>query len=297
MDLRLPDGSGLELLAWIREQQLPLAVVMLTGSGDQEAAIAALQAGADDYLAKGDDTLDRLPVTLRDAWQRFREAHGRRARPLRVLYAEHNLADIDLTRRHLTRHAPHIRLTAVADVQQVLARLPADPATPADFDLVLLDYRLPGLDALEAVKMLRAERGLDIPIVMVSGQGNEEVAARAIHLGVNDYLSKHAGYLHQLPATLEKAWGQVELARERANLRATSERLAFALAASPVILYTRRTSRPDLPLTWVSENIARLLGYSVAEIAATRLVVIASASRRPGGGRWRAWPICPARDA
>lgn len=48
IDLTLPDGSGLDLLARVREKQLPLAVVMLTGSGDQAAAIAALRAGADD---------------------------------------------------------------------------------------------------------------------------------------------------------------------------------------------------------------------------------------------------------
>jgi diguanylate cyclase (GGDEF)-like protein/PAS domain S-box-containing protein len=266
VDLRLPDGSGLELLAWIREHQLPLAVVMLTGSGDQESAIAALQAGADDYLTKDVAALERLPVTLRDAYKRFHEARVRHNRPLRVLYAEHNAADIDLTRRHLARYAPHIRLSLATDVGEVLARLPSDPGTPADFDLVLLDYRLPGLDALEAVKVLRAERGLDIPIVMVSGQGNEEVAARAIHLGVNDYISKHQGYLYKLPATLEKVWGQVELARERVQLRATSERLALALAASPVVLYTRQISKPESPLTWVSENITRLLGYTPAEI-------------------------------
>ncbi|MTW19689.1 EAL domain-containing protein [Allochromatium palmeri] len=262
LDLRLPDGSGLDALAWIRERRLPLAVVVLTGSGDQDAAIAALQAGADDYLSKGERTLERLPATLRDAWRRFRLAQTRQARPLRVLYAEHNPADIDLTRRHLARYAPHIRLTMVQDASQILEHLPADPHALAEFDLLLLDYRLPGLDALETIKILRAERGLDIPIIMVSGQGNEEVAARAIHLGANDSLSKHSGYLHQLPATLEKAWSLAELGRERANLRATSERLELALATSPVILYSRRLSPDAWPLTWVSENSTRLLGYS-----------------------------------
>ncbi|WP_295407148.1 EAL domain-containing protein [uncultured Thiocystis sp.] len=265
VDLKLPDGSGLELLAWIREQGLPLAVVMLTGSGDQEAAIAALQAGADDYLTKGSDTLERLPATLRDAWKRFHEANARHANHIRVLYAEHNAADIDLTRRHLARHAPHIRLTVVADVEQALACLPSAARTPSDFDVVLLDYRLPGLDALDAIKILRAERGLEIPIVMVSGQGNEAVAARAIHLGVNDYISKHQGYLHKLPATLEKVLGQAELARERATLRETAERLDLALTSSPVILYTRRLDVPGSPLTWISDNLARLLGYSLEE--------------------------------
>ena len=265
IDLKLPDGSGFELLSWIRQQSLPMAVVMLTGSGDQQAAVTALQAGADDYLSKGEAAWGRLPATLRDSCKRFQETQARRASPLRVLYAEHNAADIDLTKRHLARYAPHIQLTVVADASQVLQHLPANQSTPSEFDVVLLDYRLSGLDALEVVKVLRAERGLDIPIVIVSGHGSEEVAARAIHLGVDDYISKHDNYLHELPATLEKVHRQAELARERSNLRETSERLEHVLATSPVVLYSVRLDPAGIRFTWVSGNIQRLLGYTEQE--------------------------------
>ena len=50
-DLHLPDGSGLDLLAWIRDHALPLAVVILTGGGDRDAAVAALKAGAHAVLS------------------------------------------------------------------------------------------------------------------------------------------------------------------------------------------------------------------------------------------------------
>ncbi len=265
VDIKLPDGSGLELLAWIREQRLSVAVVMLTGSGDHAAAVAALQAGADDYLAKDGTARSRLATILRDAVHRFKDGQARRAHPLRVLYAEHSAADVDLTRRHLARHAPHIRLIVVSDAEQALARLPMDSHTPPDYDVVLLDYRLPGLDALEAVKVLRAERGLDLPVVIVTGQGSEEVAAHAIRLGVDDYITKHAGYLFELPPTLEKAHRQAELARERGNLRRTTQRLAEVLDTSPVILYTLRLTDAGAFPTWVSSNIHRLLGFSEAE--------------------------------
>ncbi|TVR57227.1 MAG: EAL domain-containing protein [Candidatus Competibacteraceae bacterium] len=265
LDIKLPDGSGLELLAWIREQRLSLAVVMLTGSGDHSAAVAALQAGADDYLAKDEAARSRLATILRDAVHRFEDGQARRAHPLRVLYAEHSAADVDLTRRHLARHAPHIRLTVASDAEQALARLPMDAHTPPDYDVVLLDYRLPGLDALDAVKALRAERGLDLPIVIVTGQGSEEVAAHAIRLGVDDYITKHAGYLFELPPTLEKVHRQAELTRERGNLRRIAQRLAEALDTSPVILYTLRLTEDGAFPTWVSSNIHRLLGFSEAE--------------------------------
>ncbi len=266
VDLKLPDGSGLELLNWIRRQSLSLAVVMLTGSGDQKAAVVALQVGADDYLTKSTASLERLAATLRNACAHFPSSRAPRFRALRVLYAEHHAADIDLARRHLERYAPHIQLTVVGDADQVLQSLPADNESPADFDVVLLDYRLPGLDALEVVKVLRTERGLDIPIVIVTGQGSETVSAQAIHLGVDDYIVKHADYLHELPATLENVRHQVELTRERYHLRETSERLEHALATSPVVLYTLQPDQAGTKLTWVSSNIQRLLGYTEEQV-------------------------------
>ena len=83
-DLHLPDGDGLALLAHVRERGLPLAVVVVTGRGDEEAAVAALKAGADDYVVKGGDYLARLPLAREDALGRFRAEAARRTHPLRV---------------------------------------------------------------------------------------------------------------------------------------------------------------------------------------------------------------------
>ena len=270
IDLSLPDGSGLDLLNWIRQQSLPLAVIMLTGSGDQKSAVICLQAGADDYLTKSTESLARLPGALQDACQRFHKSKTGRTSVLRVLYAEHHAADIDLTQRHMARFAPHIQLTIVGNAEAVLQQLPTASTVPAAFDIVLLDYRLPGLDALAIVSQMRVGRGLDIPVVIVTGQGSEAVSAQAIHLGVDDYIVKHEGYLHELPATLEKACRQAELTRERIQLRATTERLEHVLATSPVVLFTLRQLPDGTPAPiWVSSNIQRLFGYTETEALQT----------------------------
>ena len=51
-DLRLPDGDGLELLAWIQEQLPGLPVAVITAHGNVESAVRALKLGAFDYLSK-----------------------------------------------------------------------------------------------------------------------------------------------------------------------------------------------------------------------------------------------------
>jgi PAS domain S-box-containing protein len=231
-DLSLPDGNATELLTELRAQGLPVAVVALTSHGDESVVMSVLKAGADDYLAKSEGYYTRVPATLRAALQRFRGSHRRHAGALRVLYAEHNAIDIDLTRRYLGREAAHMRIDGVSDAAAVLSRLPTAAGQACDVDVLLLDYRLAGDNGLEVLKILRVDRGLDLPVVMVTGQGSEDVAAQAMRLGATDYIIKRENYLVALPAVLENAFHQVSAAREHAALRKSEERLTLVLRGS-----------------------------------------------------------------
>jgi len=269
-DLNLPDGTGLDLLSHVRTRQRPLAFVLLTGAADADAAIAALTAGADDYQLKRGDYLARLPDTLRSALARFRGASSARVRPLRVLYAEHDADDAERTRRHVAQRAPHIHLTVVGDADGVLSRLPIGGAA-AEFDVLLLDLHLGGgdsTDGLELARILRHERGFALPIVLIAAHGGEDAVPGAMRLGIDDYLTKYEGYLHALPATLEKVRERAELVRERAELRETGKQLSQLLSASPTIIYTSKIRDGSAKPAWISENITRILGISVAEALA-----------------------------
>jgi two-component system response regulator PilR (NtrC family) len=51
-DMRLPDGDGLDLVAWIEQQQPQLPVAVITAHGNVETAVRALKAGAFDFVSK-----------------------------------------------------------------------------------------------------------------------------------------------------------------------------------------------------------------------------------------------------
>jgi len=51
-DLRMPDVSGLDLLAKVRAERLPVGVIVLTAFGDPAEALRAMKAGADDFVTK-----------------------------------------------------------------------------------------------------------------------------------------------------------------------------------------------------------------------------------------------------
>ena len=267
-DLRLPDGSGLDLVTWLREREQPLAVVILTGSGDQEAAVATLKSGADDYIVKHEDYLQRLPKILQAALARHRDEAARKARSMRVLYVEHNAFDVDLTRRHLAQYAPHVHLEVVKDAPEALARLPA-AGPEAPYDVVLLDYQLPGLNALEIIKVLHHDRGLDVPLVLVTGQGNEELAVQALRLGFADYLVKQPGYLHQLPFALESAFHRAILTREQTALKLSQDRYEELVTRIPVGIYRFRMMKTGCKVfDYASPRFCEMLALSQAVLLA-----------------------------
>ena len=72
LDLTLPDSSGLATVRAMRAALPDVPVVVLTGRDDNELALAALQAGAQDYLIKGQFEHDALGRAVRHALVRAR---------------------------------------------------------------------------------------------------------------------------------------------------------------------------------------------------------------------------------
>jgi two-component system, NarL family, response regulator DevR len=66
MDVRLPDGSGVEACRRIKQLHPDVRVVMLTSYSDEEAIVGAVMAGASGYLLKHADA-ERLAQAIRDA--------------------------------------------------------------------------------------------------------------------------------------------------------------------------------------------------------------------------------------
>ena len=64
-----------------------------------------------------------------------------------------------------------------------------DALRAANFDIMLLDLRMPGLDGVNVVTVLR-EWGEGVPILMISGFGTVDAAVDALHAGADDFLTK-----------------------------------------------------------------------------------------------------------
>ena len=99
-------------------------------------------------------------------------------------------------------------------------------------DCVLLDYQLSDLDGLEFLdRFPAAVGGATIPIVMLTGHGNEAVAVQAMKKGVHDYLVKGLnsdGLRQVVQAAIDKAILRRQIEEQRQDLeRLSAERLAL----------------------------------------------------------------------
>ena len=92
-------------------------------------------------------------------------------------------ADMRFAVRMLLERSGHSVMEA-GNGDDALAKL--DEMIP---DLALLDMRLPGMDGLQILQKLR-EKVKELPIIMVTGYGNVELAEQAIQMGADHYLSK-----------------------------------------------------------------------------------------------------------
>jgi signal transduction histidine kinase len=101
-----------------------------------------------------------------------------------VLLIEDNPGDADLVRLRLVESQPQVRVDCVPRLSDALESLGKE--TPS---LVLLDLNLPDSRGAETFRKIM-EKAPNVPVVILSGQDDEALAVKAVHLGVQDYLVK-----------------------------------------------------------------------------------------------------------
>lgn len=58
------------------------------------------------------------------------------------------------------------------------------------FDCIISDYQMTGIDGLEFLKKIRKDMEIDVPFIMFTGRGREEVAMESLNLGADRYIRK-----------------------------------------------------------------------------------------------------------
>ena len=176
---------------------------------------------------------------------------------IRILHVDDEPDFTDLAAECLEREDSRFDVETAASASEGIDRL-----GESVWHCVVSDHDMPGMNGLEFLKRLR-ESYPDLPFILYTGKGSEEVASEAISAGVTEYLQKEAGtsqyavLANRIRNAVEKYHAQTELA-EREN------RLQLFIEQSPLGVVEW-----DEKFNFVRLNDAaeRILGYDEAELA------------------------------
>jgi DNA-binding response OmpR family regulator len=108
-----------------------------------------------------------------------------------------------------------LRSTNSYDVDSVESGLDALNAIKRQqFDVLILDYKMPHLSGLDVLQKL-AEDKIEIPTIMLTGAGSENVAIEALKLGAYDYIRKDLFDLNHLPTIINGVYERYLFKKER----------------------------------------------------------------------------------
>jgi signal transduction histidine kinase len=194
--------------------------------------------------------------------------------PIRLLIVDDSPEDRELYRRQLAQDREHAYQFLEAETGEEGLRAALDESP----DCLLLDYRLPDVDGLEFLSRLPAEKL--IPVIVLTGQGNEAVAVEAMKSGAQDYLLKGSVTRDRLQHAVRNAIEKVALRRkveestaELAEANAKLRRMYDELE----VLVERRTAE----LSVANEELKREIRVREwAEQDRARLLVLEQAARR-----------------
>ena len=115
------------------------------------------------------------------------------------------------------------RIKTVADAKSALARLAKE-----HFDCTLLDYRMPGSDGLDVVRLAR-DKGILVPFIMLTGFGDEQTAVELMKAGAADYIPKSSLTPERLALSLRGVLkihqAEIEASRAEGHLRRYADQL------------------------------------------------------------------------
>jgi PAS domain S-box-containing protein len=128
-------------------------------------------------------------------------------------------------------------------------------------EIILLDYRLPDGTGLEALEELN-KRGSRIPVIIVTGQGDERLAVRALHLGAVDYLVKGSDYVFSLPAIIHKTIKALQLQKSIEETREKNRYYALLLnnVRDAIVVWDTNGI-----ITYWNPAASNLFGYPIQE--------------------------------
>jgi len=229
LDVLLPDTSGPDLLAELRRHPATagIPVILLSTEAEVAGQLKGLAVGADDYAGK---PYDRERV-VSQARQLAGRTGGSEPPPARatILAVDDSLTYLNALAEQL--HKDNYSVVLARSGPEALALLQARPV-----DCILLDLMMPEMSGDEVCRRIKASPAWRfIPVVMLTGMGENEAIVESFNAGADDYVPKTSDFpvlRVRLRAQIRRRQFEEETRRTREQLHQKDFEVAQAKAAA-----------------------------------------------------------------
>src|SRR5208283_140417 len=176
---------------------------------------------------------------------------------IHVLHVDDDSAILEVSKQILADMG-NFEIDSACCVDEGFKKLSAD-----NYDVVISDYEMPQKDGLHFLKELR-ERNNEIPFILFTGKGREEVAIRALNLGADAYIDKQ-GNPETVYGELSHSIVKTVESKNSKKLLTESESKYFHLFnTSEVGMF--RTMLHSSEILDINEKLLQILGYTREEV-------------------------------
>ena len=176
--------------------------------------------------------------------------------PIRVLHVDDEPEFGDMVAEFLEREDAQLDVTTVTSAAAGIERLDG-----AQFDCVVSDYDMPDQNGLQLFESVRDSHP-DLPFILFTGKGSEDVASDAISAGVDDYLQKQGG-TGQYTLLAHRITNAVAQYRSKQEIEASQERLSLFFEQSPLGALEWTES---FDVARMNEKAEEILGFTEEEL-------------------------------
>lgn len=174
-----------------------------------------------------------------------------------ILYVDDDPAFVELAATVLEDEHERFAVHTAERVRNARERLDADAV-----DCIVCDYEIPDENGLQFLRSVREDHP-DLPFILYTGTGSEEVASEAISAGVTDYLQKQAG-TSQYTALANRIANAVDQYRAEQVVEATDRKLHQLAEKSDDVLFMFDADWGET--LFINSAYQEVFGGSIAEL-------------------------------
>jgi PAS domain S-box-containing protein len=175
--------------------------------------------------------------------------------PIKILYVEDDVVDQKAFQRHIKNGNFNLQCqlaSSIGDARDLLAT--------NKYDVIITDYLLKNETGFSIIEMVK-----NVPVIFITGQGDQLVAVKAMKKGAFDYIIKESSghYLDLLTTTIEKAFSYNNTHKKLEEAEQEIKKLLWALGQ---INNSITILDKEGKIEWVNKGFENLFGHSLEDV-------------------------------